>query len=219
METNALVSKGLEVAQFYYSAQRYFHQLTLLTEGVAHLLTDRGWKITSWTYGRPINAIPWSWAYDRSILPRNYLTRFEKREGSNDIDRYGFSIWFFNNDPSGELPWVPTAYFFRISVEKEGKFEDWKIDPKIAQVVRPILLTPTVESMFLQFAAPWPVQLAGDGVDNQLQSISIVPFPLACVETSEHLETITTKAVRALSEKNPDLIKKDEGYLKLVWAI
>ncbi|HEX9872333.1 MAG TPA: hypothetical protein VGC99_27800 [Candidatus Tectomicrobia bacterium] len=54
MDSNPIVAKGLEVANFYYNAQRYFAQLILLSEMVAHLLADRGWKITSSYAGHPI---------------------------------------------------------------------------------------------------------------------------------------------------------------------
>jgi hypothetical protein len=49
--------------------------------------------------------------------------------------------------------------------------------------------------------------------------MSVVPFPLTSIKTSEDLEAITMQAVRALSEDDPDLIRKDPVYLKRVWAL
>lgn len=214
MGNNALISKGLNVSEFYYSSQKYFNQLILLTEGIANLLMDKGWKITSWYKGRPIYVSHWSWVDNRSTLTKGYSTRFEKEENSNE--KYGFSIWFFNSDPSGDQPWVPTAYFFRVSLETGKNFEDWHVDPKIAQVVRPTLLNPSIDFIFLQFSEPWPSQITGNGVDSMIRSINIVPFPLVSIENSEHLETITTKAVKALSEKEPNILRNDEEYLGLI---
>jgi hypothetical protein len=221
MENNTLVSKGQEIARYYYATKRYFQQFILLTEGVANLLKDRGWEITLTTSitRQPLEVNYWDWKYDRSMLPKNYWARFKKMEGSNDLDDYGFSIWFFNNDPDGEQPWVPTAFFSRITLEKEGNFNCWTVDPKIAEVVRPRLLANLKESCFIEFKAPWPTQLAGEGVDNQIQSISVVPFPLAAINTSDDIEKITTKAIEALSLKNPAILTEDKDYLKLAWGM
>lgn len=217
MESKTLVSKGLEIAEFYYSAKRYFNQLILLTEGISNLLIDKGWNITAWKTGRPAFVTPYSWVHDRSTLMKSFSTRFEKEEEPNI--KYGFSIYFYNYDPSGEQQWVPSACFFRVNLIEDKSFEDWKVDPKIAQFIRPLLLSPSVNSVFIETSKPWPKELSGDGVDNQIQSISIVPFPLASIENSENLEFITTKAINALSVNNPKALVVDEEYLTSVWEL
>ncbi len=104
-------------------------------------------------------------------------------------------------------------------MEKEKTFEDWKVDQKIAQMLRPILLIPSIDAVYMQISEPWPTNFNGDGIDNQIQSVSIAPFPLASIENSEHLEIITTKAVKALSENDPDLLRNDEKYLTCFWGL
>jgi hypothetical protein len=229
MEINLLISKGNEISQFYYSAQKYFSKIILLAEGVANLLADKGWKITGGISGRPLNIYSWDWRWDRGALfPKCFIVRFKKGDVDQvgdstcpiDNDQYGMSLWFFNSDPEGEIPWVPIGYFFRITVLEGNIFEDWKVDPKIAQVIRPLLLEPTLESCFVQFPQPiWPSKLAGDGVDNLLKSIMVVPFPLAAIENSEDLEIVTNKAVRALSDGNSDLLTSDEEFRRRIWGI
>ena len=91
--------------------------------------------------------------------------------------------------------------------------------PKIAEAVRNVLLSPRAAATFLLYTAPWSPPVSGDAVEKQLQKISIVPFPLASIQTSEDLETIMTNAIKALSEENADLIKKNPEYLKRVWAL
>lgn len=217
MESKTLITKGLEIADFYYSAKRYFNQLFLLTEGISNLLIDKGWKVTSWMNKRPVSIISYLWSNDRSNLTKSFSARFEKEEEPNI--KYGFSIFFFNYDPLGEQQWVPSAYFFRVKLIEDKSLDDWKVDPKIAQYIRPILLSHSVNSVFIETSEPWPKELSGDGVDNQIQSISIVPFPLASIENSEDLEYITTKAINALSENNPKILANDEEYLTRVWEL
>lgn len=228
MENNIIITKGKKISEAYYSSQRYFSQIILLAEGVACLLADKGWKITRWNFGKPLSLSMWSWAFDCGAhLPKCYSVRFTKEDSSQtagkespvDTDQYGLSFWFFNSDPLGDRPWVPTGYFFRVSVLEGRNFEDWKVDPKIAEVVRPLLLEPTLESFFVQLAKPWPPKLASDGVDNLLKLIMIVPFPLAAIENSEDLEMVTNKAVLALSDGNGDFLTADEEFRRRVWGI
>ena len=209
MEINPIVAKGLEVANLYYNAQRYFAQLILLTEGLANLLVDWGWNVAIAYAGRRVSVAHWNWAYDRGAhLPKSYGVNFVEANTSNSqvTDQYGFYLWFFPSNPSGGQRWVPTGYFFRATPKEGGVFENWKVVPKIAEAVRTVLLSPQAKAAFLSYTAPWSLPLAGDGVENQLQQISVVPCPLASIATSEDLEYITTKAIRVLSESNPDII-------------
>ena len=113
----------------------------------------------------------------------------------------------------------PCRVFFRATPKEGGVFEDWKVLPKIAEAVRNVLLSPRAAATFLLSTAPWFPPVSGGAVEKQLQKISIVPFPLASIQTSEDLETIMTNALKALSEENADLIKKNPEYLKRVWAL
>ncbi len=222
MDSNSIVEKGCQVAEFYYHAQRYFAQFILLTEGVATLLQDQGWEITVWNYGRPVVVQSASWTDQRGAhLPKFYKLTFAKKmlPGAKVTDQYGFCIWFSQNDPSGEQSWVPTGFFYRAILKEGGKWEEWRVIPKIAETVRNYLLRPQADETFLEFKSPWPDPLAGDGVENQLQSVSVVPFPLVSIATSEDLDYITTKAIKALSELNPDIITKNTQYLSRVWSL
>jgi hypothetical protein len=90
---------------------------------------------------------------------------------------------------------------------------------KIPEAIRLKVVNPQAEATFLQYAEPWPPALAGPRVGDQLQSMSVVPFPLTSIKTTEDLEAITIQAVRALSEENPEIIRKDPVYLKHVWDL
>ncbi len=222
MENNLVVEKGVHVAKFYYDAQRYFAQLILLTEGVANLVQDRGWEITFWNYGRPVTVQHSSWSDQRGAhMPKFYKLAFaEKNSSIGQIKvQYGFYICFFQTDPSGEQPWVPSAYFYRADLKDGGKWEEWKVAPKIAETIRMCVLRPRIDETFLGFESPWPSTLAGEGVENQIQSISVVPFPLVSITTSDDLDYITTKAIKALSEFKPDIIRNDKQYLNRVWSL
>jgi hypothetical protein len=211
--------KGLDTAKFYYSAQRYFNQLNLLTTNVTTFLTDQGWKVDPWNYN-----LQWGWELysflgHRCVLPKRFFATFESGVTSGDRDKFGFSVWFFNSDPTGELPWVPTAYFYRTTLKEESKFEFFKFDPQLAQIIRGHVLTPSLDSVFLHFSSPWPESFAGADLVNALLEIDVVPFPLAAITNSEELEMITSSAVGALSAKTPSILKDDNAYLKLAWGL
>lgn len=219
LSNSQLKQKGLEVSTLYSSARRYFDQLTLLTQGVANLLADRGWNITTWNYQRPINLWTWSWVNDRCVLPKAYVTRFEPTHSQELPGKFGMSIWFYKHDPAGTMPWVPTGCFFRIILKDNGKYEDWKVDPQLAEFVRPQMFSPTVETVYQKISAPWPSPLEAEGALDQIQTLWVIPFPLAAVETSEDLETITTRAVQALSKDDREILLKDPIYMRLVWPL
>jgi hypothetical protein len=219
---NTILAEGLEVSRFYYEAQRYFSSLILSVEAVANLLTDQGYKIAIVNHGRPVAVQHWSWWSERGAhLPKCYDLRFIKGTSTTDqiIDQYGFSLWFFTGNPETGQPWVPTGFFYRVLPKQEGGFQGWFVVPKIAEEIRLKVVNPQTKDTFLQYAEPWPPALSGQGVGDQLQSMSVVPFPLASIKTTEDLEAITIQAVKALSEENPDIIRNDPVYLKRVWAL
>jgi hypothetical protein len=221
MATNPILTKGLEIAQFYYGAQRYFSAFIRAAEGVATHLTNLGLMITSENYGRPVYVEHWAWSrHQEAHLPKFYMVLFNEGTAPPDqeMDRYGFCLWFFTSDPTGGQSWVPTGFFFRATPRPGGTFEHWVVVPKIADAVRTQLVHPDPSAAFLSYAAPWPSALAGNGVDQQLQSIDVVPFPLACITTSEDLEAITQKAIKALLARDPD-IRTDAEYLQRFWGL
>lgn len=222
MDSNSILEKGYQVANFYYHAQRYFAQFILLTEGVANLLRDLGWEVKLPQYSRPVVVQPASWTEPGGAhLPKFYKLAFTKKDTSRNHfnDQYGFCIWFFQTNPSGDKRWVPTGYFYRATLKEGGRWDEWPVVAKIAETVRNYLLRPEAAETFLEFKSPWPTSLADEVVESHLQSISIVPFPLVSIVTSEDLDYITTMATRSLSELNPDLIKKDAQYLNRVWSL
>jgi hypothetical protein len=222
MATNPILIKGLDIAQCYYGTQQYFSSLILAAEGVAHRLGDQGWRITSWNYGRPVYVDHWSWSGDRGAhLPRCYKVLFEPGTAPTGqaMDAYGFCLWFFTSDPSGGQRWAPTGFFFRATLRQGGTFQHWIVVPKMAEEVRTTLVSPHTSTVFLHYAAPWPSTLEGNGVDQQMQSMDVVPFPLASITTSEDLDAIRDKAMQALAAGDPNILLADTGYLQRVWAL
>jgi hypothetical protein len=222
MEANPIVAEGLKVAGFYYGAQRYFAQLVYLAEGVASLLGDRGWKITTRNSGKQIFVEQQNWKERGALLPREYGFRFVKATVSDvqATDEYCFRLWFFPCDPEGEQPWVPTGYFYRATLVEGATFDqEWRVGQLIPEASRNQLLAPEAEVAFLRFTAPWPRTFAGSDIMSQIRSLEVIPFPLASVKSSEDLEFITLKAVRALSESDPTIVTRDPEYLRRVWAL
>lgn len=220
MESNHIFQKGREVAKFYYGAQRYFGRLILLLEGVANLLVELGWEVPILQYGRRVSVQHASWTESAAPqLPKFYKVMFSKRISSGDqtTDQYRFYLWFFQNDPLGEQGWVPTGFFYRVTLKEGGQWDEWNGTSKIAEAIRNYCFIPRLESTFIQLTSPFPFALAD--VENQLQALNVVPFPLASIVTSEDLEYITKKAVKALSELTPDTVRRDPEYLKRVWSL
>jgi hypothetical protein len=219
---NTIIAEGLAVARFYYEAQRYFSSLILSVEAVANLLADQGYKVPNLNFSRPVAVAYYSWSSERGAhLPKGYMMWFDRGTSSTGqiMDQYGFSLWFFTSNPEGGQPWVPTGFFYRVTPKQEGELRGWSMVQKIAEEIRLKVVNPQAEATFLQYAEPWPPALAGQGVGDRLQSMSVVPFPLTSIKTTEDLEAITIQAVKALSEENPDIIRKDPVYLKRVWAL
>lgn len=227
---NPIFLKGMDIARWYYCSQNYFKNIILLVECIANFLEDKGF-VVSQQYGQKGRMFFLDY-YDynsnrNAHLPKNYRVEFSKKgiqknineQYLPDLDKYVLYLRFFDQDPSGQIPWVPLGYFSRISVLPGKNFEQWKVCPKISETVRPLLLEPTEESFYQTYSEPWPQELEGEGVHNTLQYIIVVPFPLAAIENSEDAHFLTSLAVQALSQKNPDLLRKDREYRQRVWGI
>lgn len=210
---NSYILKGREIAKSCYSIQRYFNQLILLCEMVANLLLDKGWEIHSWYKGQPVDVWQWNWADDRSFLPKRIGVNFKE---SNGIEDYRFSLWFFNKDPESDYAWIPFGYFSSIKAANEKEVQWWLIEPIIADFLRPHIVAPmNKKSVFFNFKnRELPAEF--DNVKEQIAHIKIIPFPLTCIDNSEHLEHIVNTAIQALRSESPDILLANKQYCDLI---
>jgi hypothetical protein len=110
------------------------------------------------------------------------------------------------------------TFYESVKLKKRGSLNPWEITTKIAEALRPVMLQPSVDTVFKYIETDWPNQLLGrDGADA-LSSLTIVPFLLSAIETSEDLKELVEKTMTALDQNDSAILHRD-AFLKKYWAI
>ena len=217
--TNEIIEESRKIARSYYSAQRFINQFVLMTETVCNFLIEKGWKAKEFGYGKPFNYQYYDLRDSRSLMIKKILSGFEK----NDLGgEFRFVIRFYFTDPEKVQPWIPIAFFYRLNDKMTAnKINRWNTDDKIANFLRPLVLEPSKNVVYLKFPNPtWPEEIKDNEFEKKVESIQIVPVPLGSIKDSEILEIITLKAIEALENDDPEkILLNDKEYLEKVWGI
>ena len=210
-----IVNKNLEIAKFYYQAQQYFRSIVLLCETVATCVQDKGFAVTSWYSGKPLNIDNYNYASNRgACLPRHFRVVFKpKKEELARTVTYAFFIWFFSEDPESDASWVPSGFISKAQRKEPGDWQFWPCLNSIAEQVRPCLLSPRPEHALLSYSDPWPEKLKGNGID-ELSSLNIVPFSLSAISNSDDIAALLGKVIPLMELGKADELKADEDYFR-----